>query len=228
MASFDPSLLAFLSDLAAHNDRDWFRANKKRYDGDVKQPAFDFIEAFQGPLHELSPHFLAVPKAQGGSLFRIHRDTRFSKDKTPYKTNCAMQFRHASGSRDVHAPGFYFNVEPGASMLGSGLYLPPNPVLHQIREAIVAESDRWEEVLQEARSSGWSWMDTEKDLKRVPRGFDKDHRHARDLKRKAFAVMQPVADEDLGRADLEVWVAERFRATVPFMQFLCEAVGVPF
>ena len=99
------ALFDFLRDLRENNDREWFQANKGRYLAEVRDPMLDFIGAFAAPLAEISPHFVADPRPNGGSLFRIYRDTRFSRDKTPYKTNAGAHFRHAAG-KDAHAPGF--------------------------------------------------------------------------------------------------------------------------
>ena len=115
--SFSPELFAFLRDLADNNDRDWFAANKERYVADVQEPALAFIEDVGMRLPEVSRHFVADPRTTGGSLFRIYRDVRFAKDKSPYKTHVGIQFRHAR-SRDVHAPGFYLNLEPGPRVHG--------------------------------------------------------------------------------------------------------------
>src|SRR5918992_6326144 len=108
--SFTPDLFAFLRELAANNDREWFAANKTRYVADVQEPALAFIEDVGVRLPEVSGHFVADARTVGGSLFRIYRDTRFSKDKTPYKTHVGIQLRHESG-KDVHAPGFYLHLE---------------------------------------------------------------------------------------------------------------------
>ena len=92
--SFDPAFFRFLRDLKANNDREWFAANKERYEDDVRGPALDFVVEFAPQLERISRHFVADPRPSGGSLFRIHRDTRFSKDKAPYKTFTGIQFRH--------------------------------------------------------------------------------------------------------------------------------------
>ena len=110
-ARFTPDLFKFLSDLADNNERDWFQANKGRYESSVKEPALDFIEEFTEPLGKISPHFEANARASGGSLFRIHRDTRFGTDKTPYKLNTGVHFRHER-AKDAHAPGFYLHLQP--------------------------------------------------------------------------------------------------------------------
>src|SRR5688572_4758258 len=117
---FTPATFRFLRELARHNERDWFNTNKARFVSDVQEPALQFIADFAPKLEKLSPHFVADPRPQGGSLFRIYRDTRFSKDKTPYKTHVAMRFNHEAGP-DVHAPGFYIHIEPGSSYAGVGL-----------------------------------------------------------------------------------------------------------
>src|SRR3954449_11527134 len=100
-ASFEPELFAFLRQLREHNDRDWFAANKARYEAEVLEPALAFIEDFGYRLQEISPHMRADPRRVGGSLFRIYRDTRFAKDKTPFKTHTGMHFRHVA-PKDVH------------------------------------------------------------------------------------------------------------------------------
>ena len=120
------ALFDFLRDLRDNNDREWFAANKGRYVTDVRDPMLGFIADFAAPLAEISPHFVADPRANGGSLFRIYRDTRFSRDKTPYKTNVGAHFRHAAG-KDAHAPGFYLHLEPGMCFAACGVWRPDRP-----------------------------------------------------------------------------------------------------
>ncbi|HZD04000.1 MAG TPA: TIGR02453 family protein, partial [Longimicrobiales bacterium] len=139
-AHFSPALFRFLQDLADHNDRDWFDANRHRYEEDVREPALRFILAFGPRLKEISPHFRADPRKQGGSLFRIHRNLRFQPDAPPYKTHTGIQFRHEAG-RDAHAPGFYLHLEPGGCFVGVGTWRPDSTTLKVIREAIVADPD---------------------------------------------------------------------------------------
>ena len=116
-------LFGFLRELAENNDREWFQANRDRYREQVQEPLVAFIAAFSEPLSELAPRFVADPRPSGGSMFRIHRDVRFSKDKRPYKTHASAQFRHRRG-RDVHAPGFYLHLEPGNVFAGAGMWRP--------------------------------------------------------------------------------------------------------
>ena len=228
MAHLHPALFTFLDDLAANNDRDWFKANQARYETEVKKPALDFIADFGPHLADVSPHFLAIPKATGGSLFRIYRDTRFSKDKTPYKTHVAMQFRHELAERDVHAPGFYLHLAPGATSVGAGIWRPPNPVLNRIRDAVVAQADRWTSIRADLQAAGWTMLDGDGDLKRVPRGYDADHVHADDLRRKSFAASVRFDDEDVWDEAFADRVAERYAEGGPLVQFLCEALDLPW
>ena len=144
-AGFPLGMLHFLSELARHNNRKWFEANKARYEQDVRTPALEFIEAMSGPLARMSPHFRAEAKKVGGSLMRIYRDVRFSKDKRPYKTNVGIQFRHESG-KDVHAPGFYFHVEPDEVFLGVGIWHPESDTLKKIRKAIDKDPTGWKRL----------------------------------------------------------------------------------
>ncbi|MGA7097163.1 MAG: TIGR02453 family protein, partial [Acidimicrobiia bacterium] len=111
MRYFQPALFRFLRDLAANNNREWFEANRERYAETVQEPALAFIADFAPRLEKISPCFRADAKVQGGSLFRIYRDTRFSADKTPYKTNTGVHFRH-DRFKDAHAPGYYLHLQP--------------------------------------------------------------------------------------------------------------------
>src|SRR5439155_14951950 len=110
--SFSRELFAFLRELAENNDREWFAANKARYVAEVQEPALAFIEDVGLRLSDVSRHLVADPRTTGGSLFRIYRDVRFAKDKSPYKTHIGIQFRHER-ARDAHAPGVYLPLEPG-------------------------------------------------------------------------------------------------------------------
>ncbi|MGI9257968.1 MAG: DUF2461 domain-containing protein, partial [Gammaproteobacteria bacterium] len=127
-AGFPAQTAKFLTELANNNARDWFNVNKQRYEDHVLEPALTFINAMEPRIEKISPHFLAVAKRTGGSLMRVYRDTRFSKDKTPYKTNIGIQFRHELG-KDVHAPGFYLHIQPKNCFLGAGIWRPDSDAL---------------------------------------------------------------------------------------------------
>jgi uncharacterized protein (TIGR02453 family) len=218
---FGPELFAFLAELAESNDREWFAANKPRYEAHVLEPALDFIEAFGPRLHAISPHFRADPRRVGGSLFRIYRDTRFSKDKTPYKTAAGMHFRHEQG-KDAHAPGFYLHLAPGDVFAGGGIWHADTKTVTAIREAIVADPEGWR-----AATAGID-LAAGASLKRVPTGFDKEHPLAEDLKRKDYAGIARFGENDAtapGFLDRYARVCESFS---PLVRFLCDAVRVPF
>lgn len=136
---FPRDSIKFFKELSKNNNRDWFAENKPRYEESVLNPALRLVIDIEGPLKKVSPHFLAVSKKSGGSLMRIYRDTRFSKDKTPYKTNLGVHFRHETG-KDVHAPGFYFHVDPKEVFVGAGIWRPDSKALNQIRVLIDDDS----------------------------------------------------------------------------------------
>jgi uncharacterized protein (TIGR02453 family) len=142
-ASFKPRTIRFLEQLKANNNREWFKENKTRYEDDVLDVALRFIISMQDPLAEIAPRFTAVPTRVGGSLMRVYRDTRFSKNKLPYKTNIGIQFRHEQ-AKDVHSPGYYVHIEPDNVFLGAGMWRPDPDSLRKIRERIAARPREWQ------------------------------------------------------------------------------------
>ena len=106
---FPKDFFVFYEQLQLNNNREWFNDNKNRYYESVANPISEFIVCMAPRLKTISAHYVADPKPHGGSMFRIYRDTRFSKDKTPYKTHAGVQFRHAAG-KDARAPGFYVHL----------------------------------------------------------------------------------------------------------------------
>jgi uncharacterized protein (TIGR02453 family) len=224
--AFEPPLLTFLGELEENNDRDWFGANKHRYESDVLQPALQFIAAMAPRLETISKNFLALPQRTGGSLMRIHRDVRFSGDKRPYKTNVGIQFRHVMG-KDVHAPGFYFHMEPGVVFVGAGLWRPEPEPLAQIRDAIVAKPERWRKICADSDFAD-DWELGGDSLMRPPRGYAPDHPLIEDLKRRDFIAAKNLTAREIYRRGLPDRLTASFAATRRFMQFLCDAVGVPF
>lgn len=220
MTHFEPDLFDFLSELADNNTRDWFQSNKDRYRSRVQEPLLEFIAAFSEPLHAISPHFVADPRPTGGSMFRIYRDIRFSRDKSPYKTHAAAQFRHREG-RDVHAPGFYLHLEPGHVFMGAGLWHPAGPTLGAVRAAIVDDPDGWRSATGGLELGGDS-------LKRAPRGVDPDHPLIEDLKRKDFVCFHDSDQRAACRPGFMDELAASCRASAPMVRFLTRAVGLEF
>jgi uncharacterized protein (TIGR02453 family) len=222
-ASFGPELFAFLAELREHNDRDWFAANKERYEAHVLEPALAFIEDFGYRLQSISPHFRADPRRSGGSLFRIYRDTRFSKDKSPYKTNTGMHFRHKHG-KDAHVPGYYLHLAPGEVFGGGGIWHPDAQALTAIRQAIVDDPERW----RRATRLGEGLELRGDSLKRVPSGFDKDHPDAEDLMRKDYFAWVKLSEEAATAPGFLDHYPRVCESAAPLMRFLCGALAAPY
>jgi uncharacterized protein (TIGR02453 family) len=225
-AGFGPELFSFLKDLRANNDRDWFAKNRDRYEEHVLEPALEFISAFAPHLEKISPYFRADARPSGGSLFRIHRDTRFSKDKSPYKTNVGIHFRHER-AKDAHAPGFYLHIGPGEVFAGGGIWHPDTQAATKIREAIVEDPDRWRRATRTGAFAKRLELGGDS-LKRVPPWADADHKFADDLRRKDFFGSARFDDADVVEPDFVGDYAKVCRAGAPLVAFLCDALGVPF
>ncbi len=216
-----PALFRFLKELRQHNDRDWFNANKDRYVGDVRDPLVAFVAAVAPKLSAISPHIVADPRPSGGSLLRIYRDTRFSRDKTPYKTNAALSFRLAP-RRDVEAPGYYLHLEPGHVFMGAGMWHPSADALHAIRAAIVKDPQGWKRAKRSGLSHG------EDSLKRPPRGFAADHPFIEDLKRTSFTTGEAFTERQACSAEFPDLFVRACRREAPLMRFLAQAMGLSF
>jgi len=221
-----PELFSFLRELRENNDRDWFNDNKKRYEQQLKEPLLDLIADFAPLLAQISPHFRAVPKANGGSLFRIYRDVRFSKNKNPYKTHAGIHFRHEQ-AKDVHAPGYYLHIEPDNVFMGLGIWHPDNKVLTKIRSAMVSDPDAW---IDARDADGFKNVFELKgdSLKRPPKGFDADHPLIVDLKRKDFMGVAQFGETAALRDDFLPHLAQIWGGGDPLMHFLADALDVPF
>ena len=223
---FQPAFFDFLRELKANNERSWFEANKARYHAEVRDPMLDFIAAFAEPLAGISPHFVADPRANGGSLFRIYRDTRFSPDKTPYKTNAGAHFRHVAG-KDAHAPGFYLHLEPDSCFAACGIWHPGGEALAAIRTAIADDPAAWTRITQ-ANAFRDTLTLRGQSLKRPPRGFDAAHPLIDDLKRKDFIAGTTFDEADAIQPDFFQRFAQTARSGAAFVGFLSRAVGVAF
>ncbi len=222
---FSKDLFAFFEELVDNNNRDWFADNKERYLSKVVAPSMDFIRAMEKPLKKISPHFIAVPKRSGGSMMRIYRDTRFSKNKTPYKTNLGIHFRHEAG-KDVHAPGFYFHIQPDQIMVGAGIWKPDSQALQQIRLMIDQYQARWKRMKsKKAMRDTFEWMGDS--LVRPPRGYDREHPLLEDLKRKDFCVTAELKRKDLKSSKAIDVVSAHFKTAMPLVRFLCDALHQP-
>ncbi len=218
-------LFDFLAELKENNDRTWFQANKSRYEEQVKGPLLAFIGGFDERLERLSPRFVADPRPVGGSLFRIYRDVRFSKDKSPYKTAAGIHFRHER-AKDVHAPGYYLHLEPAACFVACGLWRPATAQAQQVRAAIDRNQTRWPEALDAAQAVGLAMGGDS--LKRPPRGFAGDHPLIEDLKRKDFVLTGTIDRHVVTAADFPARLEEHWSHATPFMRFVTEALSLSF
>ncbi len=217
-----PRTFAFLRELKAHNKRAWFEANKQRYLEEVRDPLLRFVAACAPGLNKISPHVVADPRPVGGSLFRIYRDVRFSKDKSPYKTHAAMSFRHADG-KERPAPGFYLHLAPGDVFAGGGLWHAEAEAVKAVRDAIVEHPKEWARVVRASPLS-----DGEDTLKRPPRGYDPAHPHIADLKRNSFTTGTQFSQAQACADGFPTAFVRSCRATAPLMEFLAGALGLPW
>lgn len=223
---FTPALFKFMRDLAANNDRDWFAANKDRYVNDLKDPAQRFIVDFGAPLVKISPHFLADPRPNGGSLFRIYRDIRFSKDKRPYKDHTGLHFRHTAG-KSAHTPGFYLHLQSGNSFVGVGLWRPDTPTLKLIRNALVEDPNRWKKAVGGKKFQA-DFKVSGESLKRPPKGYDPDHPLIDVLKMKDFTAFAPLTQKQVTSPGFLDEFAGLCRSGGSLVKFVCEAIGQPY
>jgi len=222
---FNRKTFDFLRELAANNDREWFKANKERYEEAVKGPALEFIQDFSATLGKLSQHFRADPRASGGSLFRIYRDTRFSKDKSPYKSYTGIQFRHEA-AKDAHAPGFYLHLEPKQCFVGLGIWHPDGITLKKLREGLVEDPRAWKKAISGSGFKKRFKLSGDR-LVRPPRGFDPEHPLIEDLKWKDYIAVSSLSQKDVMEPNFIKEFGGYCQAGFPFMTFLCDALGIP-
>jgi uncharacterized protein (TIGR02453 family) len=223
---FPPDTLKFLKQLERNNNREWFAANKSRYEESVLEPALDFIATMDPKIQALSDHFVAIPKRVGGSLMRVYRDTRFGKDKTPYKTNIGIQFRHEY-AKDVHAPGYYLHIDNTGCFLAAGIWRPEPSALANVRQRIATRPADWKKA-RDARGFKSTFEMGGQSLKRPPKGYSEDSPHLEDLKRKDFIASADFAAQAINDPAFVNTVARTFKKATPFMQFLCTALEVEF
>jgi uncharacterized protein (TIGR02453 family) len=217
---FTADLFQFLTRLKRKNKRDWFLSHQQEWEGHVRQPVLRFITDFAAPLSEIAPHLVADPRPSRGSMFRIYRDTRFSHDKRPYKTHVAMRFSHRG--KDVHSPGFYLHLEPGACFAASGLWHPEPPTLLNVRNAIISHSEEWRSVRKLL-----NWDDASR-LRRPPRGFPCDHEFVEDLKLRDLGTAVNFTDKQVCSPKFMSVFVSACRAMSPVAAFLSGAVGLKF
>lgn len=207
--------LQFLRNLEKNNNREWFNVNKALYQA-AQQDVISFVEEL---IDEIAIFDEEVGKLEAKkSVFRIYRDTRFSKDKTPYKTNFGAGLGMGKGNK---ISGYYLHIEPGKSFLAGGVYKPEPSVLKTIRQEISAFGDEFKAILEQDEFRNYfRGLSVEDKLKKVPQGFEKDDKMAEYLKLKHFIVTHPVSDEQLLSENAVKEFTKIFKAMKPLNDFL--------
>ena len=227
---FRPAAIAFLRALARRNTREWFQAHRDEYESEVRAPLVALVEEMDVRFAELAPEIVGDPKR---SLFRIHRDVRFSSDKSPYKTNAACWFYHGDAGRGVGSTtphggaGFYFHMEPGRSMIGAGIWMPPRPTLARLREQIDEEHRALRRLLADPKvKKRFGGLDESAMLTRMPRGYADDHPAAELLRHQSFTVGRTLRDKELFSPRLADLLARDYGRLVPLVRWFNGALGL--
>jgi uncharacterized protein (TIGR02453 family) len=227
---FDSEALTFFRGLARHNAKPWFESHREQYERCVKEPMADMVREMDMRFAEFAPEFVGDPKR---SIFRLNRDIRFSSDKSPYKTHAACWFFHGAGSskvgREAHGggAGFYFHLQPGASLVGGGCWMPPRPALQKFRAAIAADPAAFERiVLAPAMKKRLGALSEESMLKRAPRGYCDDDPGGRWLRFQSFTVGRPLTDAQVTGPRLTTILESDFEVMLPLVRWLNGALGL--
>jgi uncharacterized protein (TIGR02453 family) len=225
---FTQRALGFLRGLARRNEKPWFEAHRDEYEAEIRQPMRELIAELDTRLAGFAPEIGGDPKR---SMFRINRDIRFSKDKSPYKTHAACWFHHLNAARtvgseaDAGSAGYYFHLEPGGrSMIGAGIWMPPRPQLNKLRSAISKDHKGFDQM---ARSipKRFGGLDDEGMLKRMPRGYAEDHPAAKWLRFQSFTSGRTLTDAQVINPSLASFLAREYGALLPLVRWLNGALG---
>ena len=222
MKNINKDTLKFLKDLKANNNRDWFMANKPRYETAKKE----FEEFMDNLLLEIAKFDPSIGHHRGKDcIFRIYRDVRFSKDKSPYKTHFGAHVTSAAKKSEIHSrAGYYIHIGPGESMLAGGAYLPQGPWLKAIRNELAHNADRFRKIVNSKRFKEYFGKFEGEQLKTAPRDFPKDHPEIELLRYKSFLATHKCKDSQVTSPDFLKHAGETFKALYPFDQFLNEAL----
>lgn len=223
---FSEKTYKFLRALGRNNSREWFAEHKPEYETHLRQPFLKLITDLQPDIAAISLNYRADPRQVGGSLFRIHRDTRFSNDKTPYKTWSGARFFHER-SKTVPAPSFYLHLQPGNCFIGAGLWHPEPETQRRIRNFMVDNPSGWKAATQSPAFKRKFEL-TGESLVRPPRGYPADHELIDDLKRKDFVAGAGLDDDVVLGPKLRQAVASGFAGMAPMVDYLCAALDLEF
>ena len=224
---FTDASFKFLRGLARHNSREWFAAHKPDYETHVRAPFQHLLTDLQPILAGVSEHYRAEPKAVGGSLFRIQRDTRFANDKTPYKPWQGARLFHARG-RQVEAPSFYLHLQPGNCFVGAGLWHPESATQRVVRQFIFDNPGSWKAAAHAPAFRRRFDLGDDEKLVRPPRGFPGEFEFMEDLKLKNFVALRAIDDDVMLGTRLRQVLAADLAALAPFVDYLCAALDLEF
>ena len=229
-AVFRPAALSFLRGLKRHNNKAWFEAHRDEYESSIKAAMRSLIEEMDVRLARFAPEIMGDPKH---SMFRIHRDIRFSKNKSPYKTNAGCWFFHRAGTSSVGqeaeggGAGFYFHLEPGGCFAAGGLWMPPRPALARLRDAIAGNPKAFvKAAASPAIRRRFGGISTEAMLKRMPRGFAEDHPAAEWLRHLSFTLSRDLSDAQVTGSRLPALLEAEFSAMLPLVRWLNGVLGL--
>ncbi|MDX2269640.1 MAG: DUF2461 domain-containing protein [Bryobacter sp.] len=220
-SGFPPALLEFLRELKENNEREWFEANRERYERDVKAPMLEAIAELNRVLLEVVPDYVTAPKK---ALFRIHRDVRFSKDKSPYKTNVAAQFFRQNLGKGESA-GFYLHLDTEELFIGGGCYLPPPEHLRVLRQHIAENPERFRALVEDKKRKKVVGELYGEPGARVPKGFAADHPAAEYLRHKMYVYAVTLPAQEAESPKVLKTVGKVFAAIAPFLEFLNEPMA---
>jgi uncharacterized protein (TIGR02453 family) len=213
-------IFAFLKKLKANNNKEWFDKNKENY-LEVKQEYEVFVDKLIKEISKFDKKISADMKAKD-CVFRIYKDVRFSKDKTPYKTNMGASI-NPGGKKSVEA-GYYMHLEPGNSFLAGGVWMPEPPMLNAIRQEIDYNPDPLLKILKSTSFKKYfKGLDEDGKLKSAPKGFEKDHENIELLKNRHFIVSHFVSDKQLLDKNNVREIVSGFKTMYPLMEYLREA-----
>jgi uncharacterized protein (TIGR02453 family) len=230
MPFFTPATLRFFTGLREHNSKPWFEAHRGDYERHVKEPIQALVAAMDARFARFAPEIGGDPRK---SVFRIHRDIRFSKDKSPYKTHVAAWFFHRGAHNRVGqeseggSAGFYVHVSPGESFLGGGMWMPPRTTLERIRAAIAADPRGFAKVVASpAVRKRFGGLSEESMLKRMPRGYAEDHAAAQWLRHQSFTLGRRMTDKQATSATLPALLEADYALLLPLVRWLNAALGL--
>jgi uncharacterized protein (TIGR02453 family) len=211
------STLRFLKSLKRNNNREWFNKNKHLYE-DAKKDFEIFVDALIHRLSDFDPTLIGLQAKD--CTFRIYKDIRFSKDKTPYKTNMGAAINE--GGRKMPIPGYYFHLQPGECFLAGGLYMPTPDRLLAVRKAVASSGRKFRRILNSKDYKKY-WELWEDKLKTAPKGFPKNHPDVDLLKYKSFIAFHNISDELVLSSKLMDYSIKAFKTLKPLIEFLKEA-----